>query len=216
MICLTGVAAGIFWTSGYWSDKAVTPIPRLSIVVLPFKDLSESRDQTYFADGITGDLTTNLSRIAGSFVISGSTAATYKNKSVDAKQIGRELGVRYVLEGGVRRSGNQVRVNAQLVDAETNAHLFADHFDSETTDIFVLQNEITARIANTLGYELVRAEAKRPTENPDALDHLFRGRAALTTSISRGRYAEAISSFERALDLIHGLSKRRADWRWHS
>jgi TolB-like protein len=97
--------------------------PRLSIVVLPFADLSEGRAQQYFADGITDDLTTDLSRLAGMFVIARNTAFTYEDKPIDAKQIGRELGVRYVLEGSVRRSGNQIRVNAQLVDAESGAHL---------------------------------------------------------------------------------------------
>src|SRR5262249_43519076 len=100
------------------------PPPRLSIVVLPFANLSNDPDQQYFADGITEDLTTDLSRIANSFVISRNTAFTYRNKSIDTKQIGRELGVRYVLEGSVRRLGNQVRVNTQLIDAETDAHLW--------------------------------------------------------------------------------------------
>jgi len=99
--------------------------PRLSIVVLPFTNLSNDPEQQYFADGVTEDLTTDLSRIAHSFVISRNTAFTYRNKPIDTKQIGRELGVRYVLEGSVRRSGNQVRVNAQLIDAETDAHLWS-------------------------------------------------------------------------------------------
>ena len=103
--------------------------PRLSIVVLPFADLSEGGGKQYFADGITDDLTTDLSRVAGSFVIARGTAFTYKGKAAEAKQIGRELGVRYVLEGSLRRSGNQVRVNAQLIDAETDAHLWAERFD---------------------------------------------------------------------------------------
>lgn len=100
------------------------PLPRLSIVMLPFTNLSSDPEQEYFADGITDDLTTDLSRIAGSFVIARSTAFTYKGKSVDAKQVGRELGVRYVLEGSVRRSGSQVRMNVQLIDAETGGHLW--------------------------------------------------------------------------------------------
>src|SRR5215472_17240218 len=102
---------------------------RLSIVVLPFANLGNDPDQQYFADGITEDLTTDLSRIAGMFVISRNTAFTDKDKRVDTKQIGRELGVRYILEGSIRRSGNQVRVNAQLIDAETDAHLWAERFD---------------------------------------------------------------------------------------
>jgi adenylate cyclase len=154
-----------------------TVAPRLSIVVLPFANLSDDREQQYFADGITEDLTTDLSRIDGSFVISRNTAFTYRDKPIDTKQIGRELGVRYVLEGSVRRSGNQVRVNAQLIDAETDAHLWAERFDRDTSDLFALQDEITSRIAVTLNLELVRAEAGRTTEHPEALDYILRGRA---------------------------------------
>jgi adenylate cyclase len=124
--------------------------PRLSIVVLPFANLSDDREQQYFADGITEDLTTDLSRLAPMFVISGNTAFTYRNKPVDTKQIGRELGVRYVLEGSVQRSGNHVRVNAQLIDAATDAHLWAERFDGDTGDLFALQDEITSRIAGAL------------------------------------------------------------------
>jgi TolB-like protein len=152
--------------------------PRLSIVVLPFTNLSDDREQQYFADGITDDLTTDLSRIAGMFVISRNTAFTYRNKPVDTKQIGRELGVRYVLEGSVRQSGSQLRINAQLIDAATDAHLWTERFDRDTGDLFALQNEITSRLANALGVELIAAEAARPSEHPDALDYTLRGRAA--------------------------------------
>src|SRR6202007_2347223 len=142
--------------------------PRLSIVVLPFLNLSNDPDQGYFADGITEDLTTDLSRIADMLVISRNSAFTYDNKPVNAKQSGRELNVRYVLEGSIRRSGNRVRANAQLIDAETDAHLWAERFDGDTSDLFALQDEITARIGNTLNYELVAAQVTRPTENPEA------------------------------------------------
>jgi adenylate cyclase len=175
--------------------------PRLSIVVLPFTNLSDDREQQYFADGITEDLTTDLSRLANMFVISRNTAFTYRNKPIDTKQIGRELGVRYVLEGSVRRSGNQVRVSAQLIDAQTDAHLWADRFDRDTNDLFVLQSEITGRLANALGVELIAAEAARPTEHPDALDYILRGRAARLKPKSRDTIAEAISLFEHALAL---------------
>jgi TolB-like protein/class 3 adenylate cyclase len=151
-----------------------TVAPRLSIVVLPFANLSNDPEQQYFADGITEDLTTDLSRLAGMVVISRNTAFTYQGKRVDTKQIGRELCVRYVLEGSVRRSGTQVRVNAQLIDAQTDAHLWADRFDADTSDLFVLQDEITNQIANALGVELIPAEAARPTKNPDALDYSLR------------------------------------------
>jgi adenylate cyclase len=171
------VAAGLAgWHLRSSGSEATHPAPRLSIVVLPFADLSVARDQQYFADGVTEDLTTDLSRMAGALVISADTALTYRNKPVDAKKIGRELGVRYVVEGSLERSGNRVRVNAQLIDAETDTHLWAEHFDREITDLFELQSEITGRIAFTLNLELVAAEANRSVEHPDALDYVFRGR----------------------------------------
>jgi adenylate cyclase len=175
--------------------------PRLSIVVLPFANLSNDPQQEYFADGITEDLTTDVARIQGSVVIARNTAFTYKGKPVDAKQIGRDLGVRYVLEGSVRRSGNQVRINTQLVDAETGAHLWAERFDRDIGDLFALQNEITARIARELQSQLAIAEARRPTDNPDALDYMLRGRAVLTRPISKENSAEAVTLFETALAL---------------
>jgi len=146
--------------------------PRLSIVVLPFANLSNDPEQQYFADGVTEDLTTDLSRISHMLVISRNTAFTYKDKPVNAKQIGRELGVRYVLEGSVRRSGNQVRVSAQLIDVATDTHLWAERFDRDTSELFALQNDITRQIAVALNSELVSAEAARPTEHPDALDYI--------------------------------------------
>jgi adenylate cyclase len=169
--------------------------------VLPFANLSSDPEQQYFADGITEDLTTDLSRIAGMFVISRNTAFTYQNKPVETKQIGRDLGVRYVLEGSVQRFGNRLRVTAQLINAETDAHLWVERFDRDIGDLFVLQNEITSRIANALNIELVTREAARPTEHPDALDYILRGRAALLKPDSRDSYAEAISLFEHALSL---------------
>jgi len=111
------------------------------------------------------------------FVISRNTAFTSQNKRVDTKQIGRELGVRYVLEGSVRRSGNQVRVNAQLIDAATDAHLWTERFDRDMGDLFALQNEITARVASALRLQLYIAESRRPIDNPDAMDYILRSRA---------------------------------------
>jgi len=181
------------------SQPAVAP--RLSIVVLPFTNLSDEREQQYFADGITEDLTTDLSRIAGMFVISRNTAFTYQGKRVDTKQIGRELNVRYVLEGSVRRSGSQVRINAQLIDAATDAHLWADRFERDTADLFALQNEITSLLASALGVEVIAAEAARPREHPDALDYILRGRAVLSQTRTPGTYSEAINLFEQALAL---------------
>jgi adenylate cyclase len=175
--------------------------PRLSIVVLPFSNLSDDREQQYFADGITEDLTTDLSRLAGMLVISRNTAFTYRNKRVDARQIGRELCVRYVLEGSARRSDSGVRVNAQLIDTETDTYLWAERFDGDASDLFTLQDEITRRIAVALDLELVAAEATRATEHPDALDYILRGRAASRKPPSRDKYAESISLTQRALAL---------------
>jgi TolB-like protein len=178
--------------------------PRLSIVVLPFANLGNEPDQQYFADGITENVTTDLSRIAHSFVISRITAFTYRNKPVDTKQIGRELGVRYVLEGSVQRSENRVRINAHLIDAETDKHLWTDRFDRDISDFFALQNEVTGRIANALNLELVGMEAARPTAHPEALDYIFRGRAANDKGSSRDAFEEAIEQYERALALDPG------------
>ena len=175
--------------------------PRLSIVVLPFTNLSGDPAQQYFADGITEDLTTDLSRVVGMFVISCNTAFTYRNKPIDTKQIGRELGVRYVLEGSVRRWGTQVRISAQLIDAATDAHLWAERLDRDIGDLLPLQDEITNRIANELNIELIAAETARPIEHPDALDYILRGRAAMLKPESRDSFAEAISLFEHALAL---------------
>src|SRR5947209_4370944 len=175
--------------------------PRLSIVVLPFGNLSNDPQQEYFADGITEDLTTDVARIQGSVVIARNTAFTYKGKPIDAKQIGRELGVRYVLEGSVQRSGHQVRINIQLVDAETGAHLWAERFDRDISDLFAVQNEITARIARSLEGQLAIAEARRPTDNPDALDYMLHGRAVLTRPISRETNDEAVKLVETAFAL---------------
>jgi adenylate cyclase len=176
-------------------------VPRLSIVVLPFTNLSNDPDQQYFADGITEDLTTDLSRIADMFVIARNTAFTYKGKSIDAKQVGRELGVRYLLEGSVRRSSQQVRVNAQLVDTETGAHLWAERLDRDMGDLFRLQDEITSQIARALQFELTIADAGRLSEHPDVFDYILQGRAAWWKSPYGTNHAEALGPLERALAL---------------
>ena len=134
-------------------------------------------------------------------VISRNTAFTYQGKRVDTKQIGHELGVRYILEGSLRRSGNHIRINTQLIDAETDTHLWADRFNGDTSDLFVLQDEITSRIAVALNLELLSAEAARPTERPDVLDYILRARAAWNKPPSRDRDAEVISLYEHALAL---------------
>ncbi len=183
------------------ASRSLSTPPRLSIVVLPFTNLSDDREQQYFADGITEDLTTDLSRIENMFVISRNTAFTYRDKSIDTKQIGRELGVRYVLEGSIRRSSDRVRVTAQLIDADTDGHLWAERFDYELNDLFALQNEITGRLANTLGAELITMAAARRIEHPDSHDFVLRGRAAMLKPTSRDSYAEMITLFERASTL---------------
>jgi TolB-like protein len=132
--------------------------PRLSIVVLPFANLGGDPEQEYFVDGVTESLTTDLSRISGSFVIGHNT--------VDLKQIGRELNVRYVLEGSVQRSGNRLRVNVQLIDAETGAHHWAERSDKPVADLFDMQDEIVARLASQLGALLIAAEARRAERAP--------------------------------------------------
>jgi adenylate cyclase len=175
--------------------------PRLSIAVLPFANLSDDPAQEYLADGITEDLTTDLSRIEDSFVIARNTAFTYKGKPIEAKQVGRQLGVRYILEGSVRRSGSQVRLNVQLIDVETGAHLWAERFDRDAQELIGLESEITGRIARSIRSRMIAAEAIRPTTNPDAQDFILRGRAALTKPASLATSDEAIGFFERSLAL---------------
>jgi adenylate cyclase len=195
------VAAIAAWqVKSRWLGSAVA-VPRLSIVVLPFANLSGDPGQQYFVDGTTEDLTTDLSRLADMLVISRDTAFTYKDRPVTAKQIGRELHVRYVLEGSVQRSGNNVRVNAQLIDTATDVHLWAERFDRNIGDLLALQNEITGRISVALNLKLIASEAARPNEHPDALDHIFTGRAYIYKPASRSNFAEAIAEFEEALAL---------------
>jgi TolB-like protein len=174
---------------------------RASIVVLPFANLSDDPAQQYFAEGITCELTTDLSRIPDMLVISRNTAFTYKNRPIDTRQIGRELGVGCVLEGEVQRSGDQVRVTVQLIDAENDAHLWAERFTGEAGDLFSLQDQITRRIAVALDLELVDAEASRQIEAPDTRDYILRGRAARLRPPSRANRAEQVLLFEQALAL---------------
>ena len=160
-------------------------------------------EQDYFVDGVTESLTTDLSRISGSFVIGRNTAFTYKGKHVDLKQIGRELNVRYVLEGSVQRSGNRLRVNVQLIDAETGAHLWAERFDKPLADLFDMQDEIVARLANQLGAQLIAAEARRAERapHPDSTDLYYQGLVWFNKGITREFMTRARDFFERALAL---------------
>jgi adenylate cyclase len=207
------VVGAYVWRSGLASrfmgtvaeDKLATA-PRLSIVVLPFENMSGDKEHDYFADGITDDLTTDLSHLRDSFVIARGTAFTFKGKPIDAKQIGRELGVRYVLEGSVRRLGDKVEVNAQLVSAESGAHVWTDRFEGERSKLGELQVDVVSRLANSLGVELVKAEALRSMRerpnNPDAVDLAMRARARSNSSgDSKSINSDVIDLGERALAL---------------
>jgi TolB-like protein/class 3 adenylate cyclase len=180
--------------------------PRLSIVVLPFANIGGDPEQDYFVDGVTESLTTDLSCMSGMLVIGRNTAFTYKNRPVDAKRIGRELNVRYVLEGSVQRAGNRMRVNVQLVDAESGNHLWADRFDKPVADLFDMQDEIVARLAGALNAQLIIAEARRAERapSPDSMDLYFRGMSAYNKGLSLDNLSEARKLFERALALDPG------------
>jgi adenylate cyclase len=206
------VAAGAYaWHADYAPrfmassvDDKLANAPRLSIVVLPFENLSGDKEQDYFADAITDDLTTDLSHLPDSFVIARNTAFTYKGKPVDVKQIGRELGVRYLLEGSVRGLEDKISVNAQLISTETGAHVWADRFDGERSKLGELQVEFVSRLANSLGVELVKAESLRAMRerpnNLDATDLAMRAEA-LWSSSDESKLGDVMNLFERALAL---------------
>ncbi len=183
--------------------QALPPAPHFSVVVLPFANIGGDPEQEYFADGVTESLTTDLSRIGGAFVIARNTAFTFKGKAVDVKQIGRELNVRYVLEGSVQRGSNRLRVNVQLIDTGTGNHLWAERFDKPIVDLFDLQDEIVSRLANTLNAQLVEAEARRAERSihPDAMDLVFQGRALLNSGLTPEYMSRARHFYERALAL---------------
>ena len=186
-----------------------TPVPapekpapsRLSMVVLPFANMGGGAEHEHFVDGVTESLTTDLSRIRGAVVIGRNTAFTYKGKAVDLKQIGRELNVRYVLEGSVQRGGNRMRVNVQLIDAETGNHLWAERFDKPLADLFDMQDEIVARLANALDAQLVVAEARRAAQTPapDSMDLYFQGLAWFNKGRTPDNVTQARGFFDRAL-----------------
>lgn len=195
--------------------SAPSSVPRLSLVVLPFSNIGGDPDQDYFADGVTESLTTDLSRIAGAFVIARNTAFTFKGKALDVKKLGRELHVRYVLEGSVQRAGNRLRVNVQLIDAEGGHHLWADRFDKTISDIFEMQDEIVAQVASALDAQFVTAEARRAEHapHPDAMDMYFQGLAWIYRGIAPEDFAHAQNFFERGLaidptnaDLLFGVA----------
>ena len=177
--------------------------PRLSMVVLPFANIGGEPEQQHFVDGVTESLTTDLSRIRGAYVVARNTAFTYKGKPIDAKTVGRELNVRYVLEGSVQRGGNRMRVNVQLIDAESGNHLWAERFDKRLADLFDMQDEIVARLAGALNTELVAAEARRAERapNPDSMDLYFQGLAWLNKGRTPDNVAQARGFFDRALSV---------------
>ena len=211
IVALVGIAGGTWYLlAGNRAAPVVATAPapagaaHLSLVVLPFTNLSGDASQDYFADGVTENLTTDLSRIRNSFVIARNTAFTFKGKAVDAKEIGRELGVRYVLEGSVQRDRGRLRVNVQLIDAQSGAHIWADRFEEDVADLFKLQDEVVARLTNSLGNELVKAEARgdRRIANLDAFDLTMRGRALsfeTTRRATRENNNAARALFEQAL-----------------
>jgi TolB-like protein len=175
-----------------------------SMAVLPFQNMSDDPEQDYFADGIVEDIITALCHIRWLFVIARNSSFAYKGRAVDPKQVGRELGVRYVLEGGVRKAARRVRITAQLVDASTGAHLWADHFDGSLEDIFDLQDQVTASVVGAILPRLEEAEIERakrkPTESLDAYDYFLRGLAS-THRMTRESVSEALALFAKAIEL---------------
>jgi len=175
-----------------------------SIAVLPFVNMSDDPKQEYFSDGVAEEIITALSRFRHLFVIARNSSFSYKGRSIDVKQIGRELGVRYVLEGSVRKSGNRVRITGQLVDASTGAHLWADRFDGALEDIFDLQDQVTASVVGEIAPKLEQAEIERakrkPTESLDAYDYYLRGMAGVHRW-TREANDEALRMFYRAIEL---------------
>jgi class 3 adenylate cyclase/TolB-like protein len=178
---------------------------RLSIVVLPFANLSGDPQQDYFADGISQSLITDLSRaLPGSFVVARGTAFTYKGREVDAAQVGRDLNVRYLLEGSVITDGDRLRVNARLIEAETSTELWAERFDSQRKDVLEIQNQIVARLSRSIGLELVDIEARRSERerpgNPSAIDLIMRAQAVANRPASPDTMIAARALFQRALE----------------
>jgi TolB-like protein len=236
-IAIASLAVGAYaWHAGFAPrllglsgvDDSLNTAPHLSIVVLPFKNLSSDPSQDKLADSLTDTLTSDLSQIRNSYVIAANTALTFKNKSADAKEIGKQLGVRYLLEGSIDRGGERTRLNAQLIDAETGAHLWANRLEENAVDAFELQDRLLGRLAAALRVQLVIAEADRAAraKNPDTVDFAMRGRALMQTPgiPNREQNDAAIAMFEQALkldpnepDALAGLAlayARNNVWRW--
>jgi adenylate cyclase len=200
------VAGG--WVGSRWlrtPESAGLPLPdKPSVAVLPFSNVSQDATQEYFSDGVTEDLITGLSKVSGLFVIARNSVFTYKGKAVKVREVGRDLGVRYILEGGVQRAGTRVRITAQLVDATTGYHMWAERYDREVRDIFALQDEVTQQIVRALAVKLTEAERVRlgraPTGVLEAYDLVLRGHEARKRTTREGN-AEARRLFVKALDL---------------
>jgi len=189
-------------------------LPDASIAVLPFTNVSNDPDEDYYIDGITRDIITDLSRLSGLFVIASNSVFTYKGVPVKVQEVGRELGVKYVLEGSIQRSGDRVRINAQLVNAESGHHLWAERFDRQLTDIFALQDEVSQRIVSALAVNLTPNEEASLSEsmqtNPEAYDLLLRG-LGLFRRFTRETNAEARYYFKRAIALEPDFARAHAD-----
>jgi len=212
VVVLIGVAGAVTWLRP-WAPTiepasvertAFAPPDQPSIAVLPFANMSDDPEQEYFADGMTDDLITDLSKISGLFVISRNSSFAYKGKAPDVREVGQELGVHYVLEGSVRRAGDQVRINTQLIDVATGGHLWAERYDGVITDVFALQDEVTTKIISALAVRLTSAEksslARMPTEDLEAYDNFLRAERGLYSQNSKG-LAVALSLYRKATEI---------------
>ncbi len=182
-----------------------------SIAVLPFENMSDDPKQEYFADGVTEDLTTDLSKLSGLFVVARDSSFAYKGKPLNVQEVARELGVRYVLEGSVRRSDGQIRINAQLIDAFSGGHMWAERYDASMTDIFALQDKVTQNVVSALAVRLTGPERQNQekTGDPKAYDAFLRGRAYFNLSTPED-YARALPYFEKAIQLDPGYTRAHA------
>ena len=183
---------------------STAPPPKLSIAVLPFANMSGDAEQEYFADGISEDTITALSKLPQLFVIARNSSFTFKGRNVNVQEVGRSLGVRYVLEGSVRKSGNRVRITAQLIDATTGGHLWAERFDRDLTDIFAVQDDVTQHIVGALALNLTEGEQQRlvtgQTDNLEAYDCFLRGREH-HWRFTREQNSQARELFQKAIEL---------------
>ncbi|MCZ6497929.1 MAG: tetratricopeptide repeat protein, partial [Gammaproteobacteria bacterium] len=216
-------AAGLVWWQP-WVPRSPTDLAdevtlsssdKPSIAVLPFDNLSNDSEQEYFADGLTDDLITDLSKISGLFVIARSSVFTYKDQVIDIRDVARELGVRYVLEGSVRRAGGNVRINAQLIDGRTGSHLWAERYDRQYADIFAIQDEVIERIVEALSVQLTeteRIEVERlPTDNLEAYDNYLRGEK-LAYRAEAGSVADALKFYQKAIALDPNFADAHAGY----